>query len=59
MKDRGVFLAFPDDWYTPVMQYVVLLQNATPATHDFERFLASDKVRQILDDYGYATPELQ
>jgi molybdate transport system substrate-binding protein len=59
LKGKGKFIAIPSAWYEPVTQYVVLLENASEVTREFDRFLASDQVRNILEDYGYATPELQ
>jgi molybdate transport system substrate-binding protein len=59
LKGKGKYIALPAEWYEPVTQYVVLLENASEITREFDRFLASDRVRSILEDYGYATPELQ
>ena len=59
LKSKGKYIALPAEWYEPVTQYVVLLENASEVTREFDRFLASDRVRSILEGYGYATPELQ
>ncbi len=56
MKDRGIYIPFPDTWYKPVTQYVVLLDTASDVTREFEQFLGSDRAQAILRDYGYNIP---
>jgi len=59
MKDRGIYIPFPDTWYQPVTQYVVLLDKASEITREFEQFLGSDRAHAILRDYGYNIPVTQ
>ena len=60
MHGKGHWIAVPPNTYQPIAQGVVILKhgsdNAKTVCARFIRFLASEKARKILADYGYGLP---
>jgi len=56
MQNRGKFYLIPKSWYDPIVQYVVILANATQETRNFIDFLNGNKATGIINDYGYSLP---
>lgn len=57
MQEAGSFELIPADWYQPIRQRMVLLQNAGAVAREFYRYLDSDTAKQIIKNFGYASPE--
>jgi len=55
IRDKGNFFLIPEDWHEPIIEYLVLLQDAGPQSRAFYQYLLSGKPKPILKKYGYAT----
>ncbi len=53
MAGEGKFFRFPESWHMPVIQYLLVLENAGSQARDFAAFLYSDIAGSILSEYGY------
>jgi molybdate transport system substrate-binding protein len=54
-RDKGKFFLIPEDWHDPIIEYLVLLKNATPVSRACYQYLLSGKATPILEKYGYMT----
>ena len=61
MRNRGRWVVVDRDWYDPIAQGIIVLNNRPAAVQDrarrFRDFLLSPTARVILRDYGYDVPE--
>lgn len=56
LKNRTQFLLLPDDLHQPLLQSMVLLNNAGETSKLFFNYLQQNKARNILLRYGYSVP---
>lgn len=56
VRARGTYVPLPGDWYTPLVQRMVLTNRASPAARAFFDYLQSDPARAVLARYGYGLP---
>jgi molybdate transport system substrate-binding protein len=52
----GTTVIVPWELYDPIIQQVVVLQNAQPASRDFLTYLFSPEGSKVLFDFGYRIP---
>ena len=52
---EGSYWLVPQTRYTPIDQQAVLLQG-TPAARAFLEFVKTDRLRSLIQRYGYETP---
>lgn len=55
IRDKGNFFLIPENWHEPIIEYLVLLQDAGPQSRSFYQYLLSGKPKPILEKYGYST----
>jgi molybdate transport system substrate-binding protein len=53
MNQKGKYLAIPESYHTPLIQYLVELNNKNTYTQAFKYFLDNEISRDILKKYGY------
>lgn len=53
MKQNGKYISFPENSYTPIIQYLVELYDGNTQAAEFKRFLLGELSRDILNKYGY------
>lgn len=56
VQQAGHIKKIPDDWYQPLLQRVVLINNAGTTARDFFQFLDSKQARHIIEQAGYGLP---
>lgn len=57
LQDKGRYFPIPESWYSPVIQYLVLLETAGEVTRRFAEFLQGETSTGILEEYGYENRE--
>ena len=57
MQSAGHFEFIPAEWYSPVRQRMVLIQNAGTTARAFFNFIGSKTAQQVMQKYGYTLPE--
>ena len=55
MQEQGNFELIPRDWYSPINQRMVLLNNAGNTARSLYSYINSDTAHRIIDKYGYTT----
>lgn len=55
ISQKGKFFLIPEDWHDPIIEYLVLMQNAGRESREFYQYLLSGKATPILKKYGYVT----
>ena len=55
IRAQGKFFLIPRDWHDPIIEYLVLLKQAGPASRTFYEYLLSGKAVPVLKKYGYET----
>lgn len=53
----GSFALIPEDWHEPLLQRMVLLNNAGPVAEAFYAYMQAPKAREIMVKYGFTLPE--
>jgi molybdate transport system substrate-binding protein len=58
LRDKGRWLAIPQDDYAPIAQGGVLTLRgaANPAARKYLQFLATTRARAVFAQYGYGAP---
>lgn len=56
-RERGRYVALPDEQHHPLTQRMVLLKGAGDVAQDFYRYLQSEPARAVFSAYGFALPE--
>ena len=54
---QGTAALIPADWHQPLLQRMVLLQDAGPVARAFYAQMSTPAARAILERYGFALPE--
>jgi len=54
---QGDYALIPHDWHEPLLQRMVLLNNAGPVAEEFYAYMQSPKAREIMVKYGFVLPE--
>ncbi|WP_205909940.1 molybdate ABC transporter substrate-binding protein [Tabrizicola caldifontis] len=54
---RGEFALISHDWHEPLLQRMVLLNNAGPVAEEFYAYIQSPKARAIMVKYGFVLPD--
>lgn len=57
IAQQGQFALIPENWYTPLAQRMVLINNAPDQAKQFYTFLGTEPARAILKKYGFDLPE--
>jgi molybdate transport system substrate-binding protein len=57
IMEQGKFFLIPETWHKPVIQYLVLLDEADQPSRQFYNYLLTDATKQILHKYGYVTED--
>lgn len=57
MQEKGYFELIPNEWYKPVYQRMVLLNNAGAAAQALYKYINSDAAKIVISKYGYTSPE--
>ena len=57
IQSAGYFEHLPTDWYRPINQRMVLLNNAGESVRQLYDYLVSNNAQQIILKYGFALPE--
>lgn len=53
-KGKGRFITIPESWHKPIIQYLVLKEDASSMSKEFYRYLLSESSRTIIEKYGYS-----
>ncbi len=57
LSQRAQYVLIPEPWHTPLLQRMVLLKGAQPATQAFYRFMLSPAAQIKLSRYGFSKPK--
>ena len=53
LKNIGNWIEIDRNKYSPIEQFVVVLNEKSNSANIYKKFLFSDKSKKILKDYGY------
>ena len=54
---RGTYALIPEDWHEPLLQRMVLLNDAGPVAEAFYAYMKEPAAREIMARYGFVLPE--
>ncbi len=57
LQARGDFVLIPSDWHQPLLQRMVLLNDAGPVAEAFHAYLTTAGARDIMASYGFVLPD--
>lgn len=57
LAEQGDYALIPQDWHTPLLQRMVLLNAAGPVAEAFYAYMSTAPARAVMTRYGFSLPE--
>jgi molybdate transport system substrate-binding protein len=56
VSQLGTFVLIPEEWHQPLLQRMVLMENAGEVANAFYDYLQAEPARVVFREYGFVLP---